>query len=90
MRESIRDLEAALMTLGKGSPWDPNTNVSDDFLAPLFQNYFKRLGIPNLMAKKNFYELAFVVPLDQIDPEIPEKLDAIVRVAELAQPKASP
>jgi hypothetical protein len=90
MRESIRDLEAALMTLGKGSPWDPNTKVSDDFLAPLFQNYFKRLGIPNLMAKKNFYELAFVVPLDQIDPEIPEKLDAIVRVAELAQPKASP
>jgi hypothetical protein len=90
MRESIRDLEAALMTLGKGSPWNPNIKVSDDFLAPLFQNYFKRLGIPNLMAKKNFYELAFVVPLNKIDPEIPEKLDAIVRVAELAHPKESP
>jgi hypothetical protein len=89
MRESIRDLEAALTTLGKGSPWNPNTKVSDDFLAPLFQNYFKRLGIPNLMAKKNFYELAFVVPIDKIDPEIPEKLDAIVRVAELAKPKTS-
>jgi AAA domain, putative AbiEii toxin, Type IV TA system/AAA ATPase domain len=89
MRESIRDLEAALMTLGKGSPWDPNTKVSDDFLAPLFQNYFKRLGIPNLMAKKNFYELAFVVPLDKIDPEVREKLDAIVRTAESAQPRAS-
>jgi hypothetical protein len=89
MRESIRDLEGALMTLGKGSPWDPNTKVSDDFLAPLFQNYFKRLGIPNLMAKKNFYELAFVVPLDKIDPEIREKLDAIARISELAQPRAS-
>ncbi|MGO9863248.1 MAG: ATP-dependent nuclease [Terriglobales bacterium] len=89
MRESVRDLEAALTTLGKGSPWDPNTKVSDDFLAPLFQNYFKRLGIPNLMAKKNFYELAFVVPLDKIDPEIREKLDAIVRIAELAKPRAS-
>jgi hypothetical protein len=89
MRESIRDLETALKTLGKGSPWDPNTKVSDDFLAPLFQNYFKKLGIPNLIAKKNFYELAFFVPLDKIDPEIREKLDAIVRTAELAHPRAA-
>jgi hypothetical protein len=86
MRESIAELEAALKTLGKGSPWGPDTKVSDDFLTPLFQNYFKRLGLPNLMAKKNFYELAFLVPLDKIDPEVREKLDAIVAVAELAQP----
>lgn len=85
MRESIAELEAALKTLGKGSPWDPNTKVSDDFLAPLFQNYFKRLGIPNLMAKRNFYELAFLVPLDRIDPEVREKLEAIVEVSGLAQ-----
>lgn len=86
MRESIHDLEAALKTLGKGSPWEPNTKVSDDFLTPLFQNYFKKLGLPNLMAKKNFYELAFFLPLKKIDPEIREKLDAIVRTAELARP----
>lgn len=86
MRESIVELEVALKTLRKGSPWDPNTKVSDDFLTPLFENYFKRLGIPNLMAKKNFYELAFFVPLDKIDPEIREKLDAIVEVARLAKP----
>jgi hypothetical protein len=86
MRESIGELEGALRTLGKGSPWNPNTKVSDDFLAPLFQNYFKRLGIPNLMAKRNFYELAFFVPLDKIDPEIQEKLGAIVKVAKTGQP----
>lgn len=86
MRESITELEDALRTLAKGSPWDPNTKVSDDFLAPLFQNYFKKLGIPNLMAKKNFYELAFYVPIQRIDPEVSEKLDAIVETAELANP----
>lgn len=85
MREAITELEAALKTLGKGSPWDSNTKVSDDFLTPLFENYFKRQGIPNLMAKKNFYELAAYVPLNKVDPEIREKLDAIVRVAELAK-----
>ena len=87
MRESIAELEAALKTLGKGSAWDSGTKVSDDFLAPLFQNYFKKLGIPNLMAKRNFYELAFLVPLDEIDAEIREKLDAIVAVAESVEPE---
>lgn len=86
MRESIRELESALRTIGKGSPWDPNTKVSDDFLTPLFQNYFKKLGLPNLMAKRNFYELAFLVPVDEVDPEVREKLDKIVDVAESAEP----
>ncbi len=86
MRESIEELEAALRTLGKESPWDPQAKVSDDFLGPLFQNYFKKLEIPNLMAKKNFYELAFFVPVEKIDPEVREKLDAIAGVAAMAQP----
>ena len=33
------------------------------------------------MAKKNFHELAYFVPVEKIDPEIKEKLDAIVNVA---------
>jgi len=86
MKESITELERALQTLGKGSPWAPETKVSDDFLAPLFQNYFKKLGLPNLMAKKNFYELAYFVPVLKIDPEIREQLDAIVSVAKQAKP----
>ena len=86
MREAIRDVSKALDTLGKGSPWDIDVKVSDEFLRPLFQSYFKKIGIPNLMNKKNFYELADYVPEDEIDPEIGEKLDAIVAVAESAAP----
>jgi len=86
MRQSINDLETALKTLGKGSPWDAQSKVSDDFLTPLFQNYFKKLGLPNLMAKKNFYELAFFVPAHKIDDEIREKLEAIVQVSKSATP----
>lgn len=85
MHESIRETEAALETLGKGSPWDKNTKVSDDFLAPLFKNYFKKLNLPNIMEKKNFYELAYFVDAKQLDPEIKNKLDAIVEVAQSAR-----
>jgi hypothetical protein len=89
MRESIKELETALKTLGKGSPWDADTKVSDDFLGPLFQNYFKRLELPNLMAKKNFYELAYFVPRARIDPEVAEKLTSIVKVARSVNREAS-
>ena len=84
MREAIAEVSEALRTLGKGSPWDADSKVSDDFLTPLFRAYFERLDIPNLMDKKNFYELADCVPEDEIDPEIIEKLDAIAGAAESA------
>ncbi len=86
MRESIAEVEAALKTLGKGSPWDLDVKASDEFLDPLFQSYFDRLGLPNLMAKKNYHELVDYVPDGEIDPEIGEKLDAIAGVAEDAVP----
>ena len=85
MRGSIRSVEEAMRTLGKGSPWYFNTKVSDDFLAPLFERYFKTLGLPNIMAKKNFHELAYHVPKRSLDVEIEEKLDAIVRIATAAK-----
>jgi len=45
----------------------------------------KKLEIPNYLEKKNFHELAYYVPKDKIDPEVKEKLDMIVRVAQSAQ-----
>ena len=39
------------------------------------------------MAKKNFHELARLVPKEKLDPEIKEKLDAIVETKGKAQPR---
>ena len=86
MRDAIAEVSEALRTLEKGSPWDADLKVSEEFLTPLFKNYFAKLGVPNLMAKKNFYELAKYVPDNEIDPEIGEMLDAITGVAECASP----
>ena len=87
MREAIDEIASAMERLGRGSPWDPDTKVSDDFLTPLFRAYFGKLGLPqDLMSKKTFYELAEHVPPDELDPEVHEKLDAIVAVATAAKP----
>ena len=81
MGSAVGEVEAAMNTLGRGSPWSPDTKVSDDFLTPLFRAYFQKLDLPNLMNKKDFYELATLVPEDEIDEEVSEKLDAIASVA---------
>ena len=86
MREAIGEVRTAMETLGRGSPWSEDAKVSDDFLTPLFQRYFQKLGLPNLMNKKDFYELADYVPEDELDPEITEKLDAIAQIAAEAKP----
>ena len=88
MGEAIDEVGKALETLGKESPWSDKAKASDDFLVPLFRTYFEKIGVPNLIAKKTFYELADHVPQDEIDPEIGKKLDAIARIAENAAPAA--
>ncbi len=88
MKASITEIETAMERLGGGSPWDSDTKVSDDFLTHLFITYFEKLGLPNLMAKKNFYELAEYVPEDEIDIEVREKLDAIASIAGVTRPKS--
>ncbi len=84
MQQSIAEIERALQTLGRESPWSPDIKASDAFLAPLFQAYFRKLGLPNLMGKKAFYELAEFVPDEELDPEIQTKLESIVQAAERA------
>ena len=86
MTQSIREVELAMDTLGKGSPWDPNTKVSDDFLDPLFVAFFKHLSLPNLMRKSDYHVLARYLSKERIEPEVTEVLDGMIAVARQAKP----
>lgn len=81
MKKSIEHILGAMEALGKGNPWNDDTKVSDNFLIPLFKDYFNRLGLYNLMDKKSFYELTRFITRGRIDREVREKLEAIVRVS---------
>ncbi len=86
MRASIREVAEAREILGDPGPWSDDIKASDEFLTPVFRRYFEKLDLPNLLAKSNYHELAGLVPEEQIDPEVVEKLDAIVALAKQAKP----
>lgn len=81
MAAEMQKLEDALVTTGKGSPWSDDFKISDDFLTPLFQNFFAIARLPNEMRKSNFHRLVDRMRPDEIDAEVNEKLDMICEVA---------
>ena len=89
IEETIAEIESALVTLGKGSPWSSDTKVTDDFLDRLFETFFEKLELPNLMRKTNYHTLVQYVPPDQIDSEVVDVLDSILEVANKAVPLSS-
>ena len=86
MEETIIDIKDELERASEASPWSPDTKVSDDFLDPLFESFYKKLGLENLMRKTNYHTLVQYVPADQIDPEVSEVLDGILEIANQAKP----
>ena len=86
MRKCVEDLAPPVALRDRNDPWWSKVKASDDFLDRLFGTYFKPLGLPNLMRKSNYPELAPLVPREMISPELVRKLDAIVAVAEAAKP----
>jgi hypothetical protein len=86
MGEVIEEIEQALRVL-RADPWSSEVKASDEVLDRIFANYFERMELPNQMRKSDYHVLAGLVPASRLDPEITEKLDAIVEVAERARPR---
>lgn len=69
--------------------WWMDVKASEGFLERLFDLYSQKSGLFNIMRKTNYHILANFVPDNLIDPEIIEKLDAIVEVARRAKPRVT-
>jgi ABC-type lipoprotein export system ATPase subunit len=81
MRENINKISDAQTILKQSKNWRDDIKASDEYLDPLFASFFKAIQLPNLLTKSDYHELAALVPNDKVDPEIYEKLDAIVEVS---------
>ena len=85
--EVILELETALSVTNQPSPWGHEIKVTDQFLDPLFKNYYSRLGVAQQTYKRDYHGLASSIPLDEIDGEVKDVLDRIQQVASTARPR---
>lgn len=76
MEDAISEIEQAFKTLGK-DPWGADIKASEELLSPLFQRFYEKFNLPNLMKKTIFYILAGFVPRAKIEPEIQQMLNDI-------------
>ncbi len=86
MQEYIVDLVPPVALRNPEDRWWHEVKASDEFLDRLFDSFFERLGLPNLLRKSDYHVLAELVPVELIAPEVKEKLDAIVKIAQSARP----
>lgn len=89
MQECIEDFVPRAALRDRSDAWWVSTKASDEFLDRLFDAFFKKLGLPNLLQKTDYHVLARHVPRDQIDPEVGQILDGIKDVASSARPVGS-
>ncbi len=86
MEQCIRDLVPPVALRDLNDPWWSNVKASDEFLDRLFEEFFMKLGLPNILRKTGYYHLVDFMDKQHVDPEISEKLDMIVEVARSARP----
>jgi hypothetical protein len=86
MNQCMKELVNALAVARRPDPWGEDIKVTDEFLDPLFENYYQQLGTPQQIFKRDYHGLADVIPLEQIDPEITGILAAILQVTDQAVP----
>jgi len=87
MREAIRKVSEGLRTIRQiEEPWSPDVKATDDVLDPVFRNFFELLKQPLTVRKADYHRLIDLLPVDRIDPEVREKLDAVVEIAARAVP----
>jgi hypothetical protein len=87
MDECVHELVPPLALRDLDDVWRRNVKASDEFLDRLFEIFFEKLKLPNLMRKTNYHQLASYVTAARIDPEVAQELDLIHQAAQRATPR---
>jgi energy-coupling factor transporter ATP-binding protein EcfA2 len=80
------ELVNALRLTTEHDPWGGDIKVTDEFLDRLFKRYYEQLGTPQQTFKRDYHGLADAIPIEEIDPEVVAVLNALLTVAQHAQP----
>ncbi len=79
MKESITDLTPPIYYKDLNNEWWNKAKLTDDWLDLIIVDFYKKLGIPQDFYKRDYYQLIRLMKPEEIDIEITEKLDLILK-----------
>ena len=85
MTEIIEDEIPPAALRNENHDWWKNVKASDDFLDKIFKRYSEEMKVSIPLRKGEYYRLIHFLKPDEILPEVKEKLDAILSVAQEAE-----
>lgn len=74
-----------LLQIDDKTPWSADVKATDEVLDRVFRLFFRKVNLPLSFRKRDYHLLASFLSKAEIDSEVVEKLDAIVRVAQRAK-----
>jgi AAA15 family ATPase/GTPase len=77
MEDCIHEYTLPVALKDRSHIWWADTKLSDDYLTPIFESYYKKQNLPNLFPKGRYYELIKFLKKEEINTEISEMLDLI-------------
>ncbi len=80
MEQVIIDFTTPIYLKDLNHTWWDTAKLSDDWLDLIFQEFYKRLNLPQDFYKRDYYQLINLLKIEEIDKEISEKLDMIYEV----------
>ncbi|KAA3600870.1 MAG: AAA family ATPase [Calditrichaeota bacterium] len=77
MKAAIENNTLPRALKNKNDSWWKDEKISDNFLTPVFEEFYKTLKIYNQLPKGKFYELVKFLKPEKVEKEVIEKLDLI-------------
>jgi len=77
MKKAIEDVTPRIYLDNLNHEWWDKSKLSEDWLDIIFSEFYKRINFPQDFYKRDYYKLIKILMVEEIDPEIKEKLDEI-------------
>lgn len=76
--EVIKDITAPAYLRNLNDAWWSDEKLTDNWLDKIIPQFYEKVGLPQAIWKRDYHEIITAMKPDEIDPEVKEKLDALL------------
>ncbi len=80
MDEVIKDITAPAYLRDLNDLWWSDEKLTDNWLNKIIPQFYEKVGLPQSIWKRDYHEIISQMKPSEIDPEIKEKLDALLPI----------